>query len=87
MRAKFVMRVRIILAFFVLFTIVLSIKLYFVQVVQGEDYREAAQNQYIASSSPLENRGKIIFVDKDGLEHSAAIMNSGYRLVVHVRKV
>lgn len=79
---QFLWRVRIILTFLTLIALVLIVRLYFVQVVYGEQYRSDAEGQYSATPSSTEARGDIFFTEKDGRPFAAAVMQSGYKLAI-----
>ncbi|MEI8123818.1 MAG: hypothetical protein WCG60_01460, partial [bacterium] len=57
-------RVRFIFAFFVLLVLIIVVRLYFLQVVDGGDYIEKADRQYINASGDTFDRGSIFFKDK-----------------------
>ncbi len=82
MRSKFIFRIRLIAAFFVCVAILLIARLYLVQVVHGEEYRQRAENQHIRPSANLLSRGSIYFTRKDGTLISAATLQSGYTIAV-----
>lgn len=83
MRAKFVFRVRIIAFAIFLIAFVLVGRLYFVQVVHGDEYRLKAESQYVAQSANLLNRGSIFFTPRKGVPISAATVESGYTIVIN----
>jgi len=77
----------VIIVLFVLFALTLLGKLYFVQIVNGAEYKEEANRQY---SKPLGNtfdRGSIFFQDKDGNNISAATLKTGYILAINPQKL
>lgn len=78
----FLNRIRII-AFFVCMVGVLSLyKLFTLQIVRSEDFKEEADNSYVKSSSAF-NRGTIFFQKRDGARISAATINNGYMLAIN----
>ncbi len=79
MRAKFVLRIRILTFLAIVAAILLVTRLYFVQIVHGDDYREAALGQYVGSSSEMPERGDILFTKKDGTTPKAATV-SGFMI-------
>lgn len=87
MRNKFVLRVRLLAALFILAAFLLILRLYFVQLVHGDEYREAAAGQYVASGTGLEHRGDIFFTRKDGTEVAAAVMQSGWRIAIQPKDI
>lgn len=73
-----------ILAFVVIaVTAVFSVRLYMLQVVHGEAFRERAQQQYTRSSSGVNERGSIALTTKDGSRRLAAFQESGFELAVN----
>ncbi len=68
---------------FILGAIVLSARLYFVQIVHGEDYAQSAMGQYVKPVTGGENRGDIYFTAKDGSLIAAAVSESGYAIAIN----
>lgn len=68
--------------FFILFALLLIVRLYFVQLVHGAEYRQDATSQYVESSAEAEERGTIYFTTKDGAPVAAATMQSGWRIAL-----
>ncbi len=81
-RHQFVIRVRIVLGLAVFLMLLLSARLYSLQIVHSDTYRIAAQGQYVSSYGGFYDRGNIFFVDKDGREVSAATVKTGYILAI-----
>ncbi len=82
MRSKFILRARILCGFFVLAAVLLIVRLYFVQIVHGAEYRKSASAQYFEPNPDTENRGIIYFKDKNGKLVSAAVMQTGWRIAI-----
>jgi len=78
MRANFVFRVRLIAFAIFLIALVLLVRLYFVQVVNGDEYRLKAESQYVSQSVNRIDRGTIFFTPRRGLPISAATVEAGY---------
>ena len=87
MKYSFLTRSRIILFCVVLFAGILLAKLFFVQVVQGKTYSEAADRQYATASSDIFERGNIYFERKDGQLVSAATQVSGFKMAINTAKI
>ncbi|MBI4088244.1 penicillin-binding protein 2 [Candidatus Kaiserbacteria bacterium] len=87
MRHTLVVRARIIGALFSLAAALLIVRLYFLQVVHGTDYREQAVSQYVEQSPDTESRGNIFFTTKTGQLVSAAVMQTGWRIAVDPSEV
>ncbi len=78
-------KVRIIFCLIVLFAFVMVVRLYFLQIVYGQNYSEKADRQYINISTDTYNRGSIFFNDKKGDLISAASLKSGYILALNTK--
>jgi len=87
MNSRFLSRVRFITLFFIAVAIAILGRLYVLQVMHGEAYRERADAQFVEPSSPLVDRNSIFFTDKDGNEIVAATLKNGYALAVNPQKV
>ncbi len=83
MRAQFRSRIRLVLAGIVLVTLLILIRLYFVQIVQGADYAQKADRQFASGSSGLFDRGSIYFTDKNGTIISAATLATGFLVAIN----
>jgi len=87
MRATFRYRLRILLGLIGLFALLLVVRLYFVQIVNGSNYALRADRQYLSQSSALFDRGSIYFTRKDGTLISAATLASGFVLTLNPSKI
>jgi cell division protein FtsI/penicillin-binding protein 2 len=69
----------------VLFAVALVLigRLYFVQIVRGQDYSMRAEHQYVSSSQELYDRGSIFFSRKDGTLLSAAGLGTGFTVAMN----
>ncbi len=83
MRAQFRFRIRFILAAIFFVAISIIVRLYFVQIVQGDVYAEKADRQFSSGSSGLFDRGSIYFTRKDGTLISAATLASGFLVAIN----
>lgn len=71
------------LAVFIFFLGLLFIgRLYVLQIVRHDDFRNEAEKQYVATLPNLFNRGNIYFHEKDGRLVAAATINSGYVIAI-----
>lgn len=86
-RSAFALRVRVIAICAVLVAIVLVGRLYVLQVVRGDEYRQEAENEYVRQSQNQVDRGSIFFTAKDGTEISAATIASGDTIALNPQKV
>lgn len=75
-------RIRIIAAIVVLFSILLFVKLYSVQIIHSEDFKDRADRQYQRPANAF-NRGTIYFTDKTGNQISAATLKTGFILAIN----
>ncbi|MCK5592461.1 MAG: hypothetical protein KAI72_10945, partial [Candidatus Pacebacteria bacterium] len=63
-------------------------KLFLIQVVRGEMYSEAADDQYVAPRTDVFDRGTIYFSEKDGTHGvSAATLRSGFILAINPSQI
>ncbi len=75
-------RLRVITLLLILFALLLVSKLYFLQIIQGEEFRAKAEHQYVAGVSYFD-RGSIFFSTKDGTLVPAAAIKTGFTLSVN----
>lgn len=75
-------RLRFLSICILLFAFVLVGKLYFVQIVSGDTFREKAAHQYVAGANYFD-RGTIFFTQKDGSLVPAATVKTGFTLAVN----
>src|SRR3989344_3079852 len=78
MRAQFRSRLRLILAFVFLVALCILIRLYFIQIVYGQEYSQKADRQFASGGNGLFDRGAIYFTRKDGTFISAATLSTGF---------
>lgn len=87
MKSSFLIRSRIILFFVIVFALVLLLKLFFVQVVNGSMYEDVALRQYATPSANIYERGTIYFENKSGGLVSAATQISGFKIAIDASKI
>ncbi len=83
MRAQFRFRIRLILAVVIFVALCILVRLYFVQIVNGEEYAQKADRQFASGSGRLFDRGTIYFTRKDGSLISAATLSSGFLVAIN----
>ncbi|MBU6388494.1 penicillin-binding protein 2 [Patescibacteria group bacterium] len=83
MRAQFRSRIRIILFLVVLAALLVLLRLYFVQIVHGDEYAQKADRQFSSGASGLFDRGSIYFTRKDGTLISAATLATGFLVAIN----
>lgn len=87
MTYSFISRSRIILLGIIVFSLILTAKLFLVQVVHNNAYSESADRQYATSSGNIYERGTIFFESKDGQLISVAVQTTGFKLAINPGKI
>ncbi|MFA5998150.1 MAG: penicillin-binding protein 2 [Candidatus Paceibacterota bacterium] len=87
MRAQFLSRIRIILVCIILAALLISIRLYFIQIVHGEEYTLKADRQFASGGSGLFDRGSVYFTRKDGTLISAATLATGFLVAINPQTI
>lgn len=87
MRRAFRFRLRFLSGGIALIALLLVSRLYFVQIVHGEEYSLRAERQYVSSSQELFNRGSIFFTRKDGTLLSAATLETGFLIAIDPARI
>lgn len=82
MRAQFRSRIRLVLIFLIIAALGILLRLYFVQIVHGEEYSLKADRQF-SSGSELFDRGSIYLTRKDGSLISAATLSTGFLVAIN----
>jgi cell division protein FtsI/penicillin-binding protein 2 len=80
---NFFSRIRILSFCIIVFVIILIAKLFLVQVIESNTYRDKADRQYATPSSDLFERNGIFFQTKTGELVSAAVQTEGYKLAIN----
>lgn len=75
-------RLRVITLLLILFALLLVSKLYFLQIIQGEEFRAKAEHQYVAGVTYFD-RGVIFFKTKDNALVPGATVKNGFTLVLN----
>lgn len=87
MNSRFISRVRIITIFLLAVALAIAGRLYVLQVMRGEAYRDKADAQFVEPATPLVDRNSIFFSDKDGNEIIGATLKTGYALAINPQKM
>lgn len=87
MRSEFLVRVRLLGGLFILAAILLIVRLYFVQIVHGREYASDAVAQYVEPSPDTGSRGDIFLSTKEGNLVAAAVMQTGWKLVIKPKDI
>ena len=74
-------RLRLLSLFIILFALLLVAKLYFLQIISGEEFKQRAEHQYVAGINFFD-RGSIFFTTKDGTLVPAATVKLGF--IIHI---
>ncbi len=82
MKSDLLVRIRVISGIVFLVAIILIGRLYFVQIMHGEDFSNDADRQYTRSGQDLYSRGSIFLNDKDGRLVSGATLRSGFTVAI-----
>lgn len=80
-------RIRFIFFCLLIFAVILCIRLYYVQIIHGQEYVDKADRQYVSPTSNIFNRGNIYFQNKDGSILSAASLATGYIITINPQKI
>jgi cell division protein FtsI/penicillin-binding protein 2 len=75
MAHRFVVRVRVVTFGIFLVALILSARLYQLQIIHGQAYVARADAQFVEPAQPLIDRGSIFFTTKDGDQIAAATLN------------
>ncbi len=76
------LRIRILSGCIIIGALILLSKLYVVQIVYGDYFRDRADRQYVKTGASIFNRGSISFLQKDGSLVGAATLQTGYILAI-----
>jgi len=82
MRSNAIWRIRILSAAIFIFALILIGRLYFLQIVHGDNFSARADQQYRATGQDLYDRGSIFFEDNDGRLISAATLKNGFLVAI-----
>ena len=83
MKEKNISRLRIVSIFIVLVVIALVSRLYYVQIIYGDEFSDRADRQYTRPSQNLFDRGSIFLKDKDGRLISGAGIKTGFTVALN----
>ncbi len=87
MFAKIFSRNRIFSFLILLFALILIGKLFLLQIINKNTYRDLADRQYATPTSDVFERGAILLTRKDGKLISGATQLSGYKVAVDMTKI
>jgi stage V sporulation protein D (sporulation-specific penicillin-binding protein) len=76
-------RIRILSLCIILFALILITKLFFIQVIESNSFKEKADRQYATPSSNIFERNSIYFETKTSDLVSAAIQTAGFKIAIN----
>ncbi len=82
MNSNSLIRVRILLIALCVWALILGAKLYYIQVIRGQEYTALGDAQYVKPVDEGLERGSIFFETRSG-KVSAATLKEGYTLAIH----
>jgi cell division protein FtsI/penicillin-binding protein 2 len=82
-RPQLLLRIRLLSGVVLLGALLLTFRLYQIQIVSAVQYQEKAESQYVHTKTDLYSRGSILFSTRDETLLSAAAIQSGYVLAVN----
>lgn len=71
-------RIKLVFGCVLLVAFVLIFRLYSLQIINGQEYMDAAEKKYVTKVPSVFNRGSISFTTKDGEKIDAATIQTGY---------
>ncbi len=83
---QFLFRLRVIFVGVVCIGFVLIANLFYIQVTNGNRFREQADGQYVVATYNSFERGSIFFEEREGTRISAAGQKSGYKISINPKK-
>jgi cell division protein FtsI/penicillin-binding protein 2 len=75
-------RIRVVIGIIILVGALVIIRLFFLQVIHSNFYKEKAERQYITPSGSSFDRGNIYFTSKDGTTVAAATVVNGFKIAI-----
>jgi stage V sporulation protein D (sporulation-specific penicillin-binding protein) len=80
-------RIRLIFFCFLLLALVLVVRLYYIQIIHGQEYVDRADRQYVSFNNNIFDRGNIFFQNKDGSTIGATSLGTGYIIAINPQKI
>lgn len=81
------LRVRLLSTAFIVFSLLLVVRLYVVQIINKDRFSDKADRQYVQVSSDNFSRGSIYFKNSDGSIVSGATLKTGYIIAINPTKL
>lgn len=85
MGLNFKAKARIVYFLMSFFAFIIVSRLFFIQIVKGDDYKKEADKQYNASFLDIFDRGSVYFTEKSGGRISAAVVKNGYEVEINTK--
>lgn len=83
MNSNLFLRIRLLLGCLCIFGVIILVKLYTVQIMNGEAYAKKADAQYVKPTVAVFGRGSIFLETKTGTRVGAATVKDGYTIVMN----
>lgn len=80
-------RIRVFSLFVIVSSLVLISRLYYLQLIHGDEFADRADRQYVRQVSNVFDRGTIFFTAKDGSLISGATVKDGFIVAINPSKV
>ena len=80
-------RIRIVLILICFFALIILSKLYWVQIIKGDEYAKQGDAQYTKPSSKVFDRGSILFETKSKSRVGVATIKDGYTLAINPKNI
>ncbi len=80
-------RIRFLVAIILCLGVAFIARLYYLQIMHGEEFRTRALSQYVSLRPDLYDRGSIFFTEKDGKRVAAATISSGYTIAIVPKEI
>lgn len=87
MQGNTTIRLRILSGIVLLIGCLFISRLYFLQVVHGDDFRKEGDKQYVHTLPNIYDRGSIYFTSRDGKDVTAATINTAYVIAIDTSKI
>lgn len=87
MRRELRLKLRLLSGALILLSLIVVVRLYYVQIMKGEDFAFKAERQYESTSQALFDRGSIYFTRADGTLLSVAGLMTGFRIAIDPQQV
>jgi len=87
MRKNAIIRIRIITGAVLFLSLILIVRLYQIQIIHHDNYKNRAESQYVHTVRDLYSRGNIYFSTKNDEKVSAATVQAGYLLSIDPSRI